>query len=137
MKSKFSMAFVAAILIGLPIPSHAFVGLILGVIQGAVITTRNVVRDNNTASGIQAELNQRPMDLTFEEKKAQDEVMKQTFEELTVQYPESEREQEMDKLHHRFMVLAPEHPSVIERLDILRDESAAKDKSTIKVTNDQ
>ena len=132
------MAFVAVILIGLPIPSHAFItGLIMGVIEGALVTTRNVVRDNNTANGIQAELNQRPKELTWEEKKAQDEVMKQTFEELTVQFPENEREPEMDKLHHRFMVLAPEHPSVIERLDILRDEAATKDKSSMKVTNDQ
>lgn len=133
MKSKISMAVVAVALIGLPIPSHAF---IFALITGTVELARSVARDASTASGVKEELKQQPKELTWEEKKARDEVMKQTFEELTVQFPENEREQEMDKLHHRFMVLAPEHPLVTERLDILRDEAAAaKAKSPEKQTS--
>lgn len=64
--------------------------------------------------------------MTPEEKKARDEVMKQTFEELSAHLPESEREAEMDRLLVRFMELAPQQPLVTERLDILRDEAAAK-----------
>lgn len=129
MKNTLKLVAVAGALAVAPMSAHAFVEIFIrAAAEIAFDTTRKVKSDYDTADGIVKDLNARKSEqyMTPEEKKARDEVMKQTFEELSAHLPESEREAEMDRLLVRFMELAPQQPLVTERLDILRDEAAAK-----------
>ena len=129
MKNTLRLVVVAGCLAVAPMSAYAFVDILIRAAAEITFdTVRKVKSDYDTADGIVKDLNARKSEqyMTPEEKKARDEVMKQTFEELSADLPENEREAEMDRLLVRFMELAPQQPLVTDRLDILRDEAAAK-----------
>ena len=126
MKKILKLALVAGVLAVAPMSAYAVLDSFTAVLLGNLLlregrAVSDSVSMKNDLKARQSELTMKP-----EERQARDEAMKQTFDQLSAHLPESEREAEKDRLLERYMSLAPQHPSVTERLDILRDEAAAQ-----------
>ena len=129
MKNTLKLVVVAGAFAMVPMSAYAFADILIRAVAEITFdTARKVKGDYDTAEGMAKDLKARKNEqyMTAEEKKARDEVMKQTFEELSAHLPENEREAEMDRLLVRFTALASQNPSVTERLDILREEADAQ-----------
>ena len=129
MKTRFFGMVFAAALSATPMTSHAQITwFIAGLIDGTAQSIYRGAKQANASTDTINDLKARQSELTMtpEERQARDDAMKQTFDQLSAHLPESEREAEKDRLLERYMALAPQHPSVTERLDILRDEAAAQ-----------
>ena len=129
MKAKIRIVVLLGVLTAIPMTAHAVIlGVIGGIIDGIAQTVYRGVKQANATDVGRSDLatRQNESTMTPEERQARDEVIKQTFDDLSAHLPENEREAEIERLQERYMALAPRHPSVTERLDILRDEAAAK-----------